>query len=130
MFMFGFTNIPNILFSFVTCSMHKNHTKMQEMALKRLYFSKFSWGACLRITLEVLTPSARVRQIHVHPPPMLIAQFILIILQVTLKRKSKKKQPPKYSVFKNPMEFKKLQIAQGTKTHIYKTISFYRNTCK
>ena len=25
----------------------KTHTKMQEMALKRLYFSKFSWRACL-----------------------------------------------------------------------------------
>ena len=24
----------------------KTHTKMQEMALKRLYFSKFSWRAC------------------------------------------------------------------------------------
>ena len=24
----------------------KTHTKTQEMALKRLYFSKFSWGAC------------------------------------------------------------------------------------
>ena len=70
-----------------------------------------------------------VGQIHVRPPhnfkactPMLIAHFILKILQVTLK--SKKKQPPKYSVFKNPMKFKKLQIAQGTKNHIYKAISF------
>ena len=61
------------------------------------------------------------------PPPkglMLIAHFILIILKVTLKRKGKKKQPPKYSVFKNPMKFKKLQTVQKTKNHIYKTISF------
>ena len=52
----------------------KTHTKTQEMALKRLYFSKFSWGACPR------TP---------------LAHFILKILQVTLKRKSEKKQLPK-----------------------------------
>ena len=43
----------------------KTHTKRQEMALKRLYFSKFSWGACPRTPLEVLTPSAQIR---VHPP--------------------------------------------------------------
>ena len=56
---------------------------------------------------------------------MPIAHFILKILQVTLKRKSeKKKQPPKYSVLKNPMKFKKSPIAQGTKNHIYKAISF------
>ena len=30
----------------------KTHTKMQEMALKRLYFSKFSWGACPRTPLK------------------------------------------------------------------------------
>ena len=55
---------------------------------------------------------------------MLIAHFILKILQVTLKRKSEKEQSPKYSEFKNPIKFKKLQIAQGTKNHIYKAISF------
>ena len=32
----------------------KTHTKTQEMALKRLYFSKFSWGAWPRTPLEVL----------------------------------------------------------------------------
>ena len=32
----------------------KTHTKTQEMALKRLYFSKFSWGACPRTPVEVL----------------------------------------------------------------------------
>ena len=46
----------------------KTHTKMQEMALKRLYFSKFSWGAYPRIPLEVLAPLARVGQIPVCPP--------------------------------------------------------------
>ena len=55
LFMFCFTNILNIFFSFVTCSMH--NTKMQEMALKRLYFSKFS------------PDPPRVRQIRVCPPP-------------------------------------------------------------
>ena len=47
----------------------KTHTKMQEMALKRLYFSKFSWGACLRTLLDVLAPLTRVGQIPVCPPP-------------------------------------------------------------
>ena len=46
----------------------KTHTKTQEMALKRLYFSKFSWGACPRTSLEVLAPSARVGKIRVRPP--------------------------------------------------------------
>ena len=68
LFMFCFTNILNIFFSFVTCSMHKTHTKTQEMALKGLYFSKFSCGACPRTPLEVLAPSARVGQIRVRPP--------------------------------------------------------------
>ena len=45
--------------------MHKNPPETQEMALKRLYFSKFSWGAWLRTPLEVLAPSARVGQIRV-----------------------------------------------------------------
>ena len=67
--MFCFTNILNIFFPFVTCSMHKTHTKTQEMTLKGLYFSKFSCGACPRTPLEVLAPSARVGQIRVRPPP-------------------------------------------------------------
>ena len=29
---------------------------MQEMALKRLYFSKFSWGAWARTPIEILAP--------------------------------------------------------------------------
>ena len=45
----------------------KTHTKMQEMALKRLYFSKFSWG-CPRTLLDVLAPLTRVGQIPVCPP--------------------------------------------------------------
>ena len=64
--MFCFTNILSIFFSFVTCSM--THTKTQEMALKRLYFSKFSWGACPRTTLEVLAPSAEVGQTRIRFP--------------------------------------------------------------
>ena len=47
----------------------KTHNKTQEMALKRLYFSKFSWGACPWTPLEVLTPLALVGQIRVRPPP-------------------------------------------------------------
>ena len=46
----------------------KTHTKTQEMPLKRLYFSKFSWGACPRTPLGVLAPSARVGQIRASPP--------------------------------------------------------------
>ena len=47
----------------------KTHTKMQEMALKRLYFSKFFWGACPRTPLKVLTPSARSGKFVSAPPP-------------------------------------------------------------
>ena len=46
----------------------KTHTKTQEMALKRLYFSKFSWGACPRTRLDVFAPLARVGRIPVCPP--------------------------------------------------------------
>ena len=49
----------------------KTHTKTQEMALKRLYFSKFSWRACSRTPLEILAPLARVGQIPVYPPKFL-----------------------------------------------------------
>ena len=65
-----FVSLIFVLFSFhlslAPCI--KTHTKTQEMALKRLYFSKFSWRACPRTLLEVLTPSARVGQIRVCPP--------------------------------------------------------------
>ena len=44
----------------------KIHTKTQEMALKRLYFSKFSWGAWTRTPLEVVAPS---RANSCPPPP-------------------------------------------------------------
>ena len=47
----------------------KTHTKTQEMALKRLYFSKSFRGACPQTSLEVLAASARVEQIRVCPPP-------------------------------------------------------------
>ena len=72
--MFCFTNILNIFFSFVTCSI--SHTKTQEMALKRLYFSKFPWGACPRTPLEVLAPKARVGQIHV--PPKFLSPYTYV----------------------------------------------------
>ena len=48
--------------------MHKIHSKMLEMALKRLYFSKFP-GEHAAGPLEVLAPlAARFEQIHVRPP--------------------------------------------------------------
>ena len=51
------------------------------MALKRLYFSKFSWEAWPRTPLEVLAPSARVGQIRVRSPkiskPVRLWQFPL-----------------------------------------------------
>ena len=66
--MFCFTNILTVIFSFhlslAPCI--KTH-KTQEMALKRLYFSKFSWGPSPRTPLEVLAPKARVGQIRVRP---------------------------------------------------------------
>ena len=65
LFMFCFTNILNIFFSFVTCSMHKNP------ALKRLYFSKFSWRACPRTPLEV-------GQICVRPPPKFLSTYAYV----------------------------------------------------
>ena len=48
LFMFCFTNILNIFFSFVTCSMHKNPHQNAGMALKRLYFSNYfrAFGTC------------------------------------------------------------------------------------
>ena len=48
--------------------MHKNHSKTQEKALKRLCFSKFSGGACPWVPLEVSAPLARVGQICVCSP--------------------------------------------------------------
>ena len=48
--------------------MHKTHSKTLEMALKRLYFSKFP-GEHAAGPLEVLAPLAmRFGQIHVRPP--------------------------------------------------------------
>ena len=41
--------VPNIFFLFFTCSMHKNPLNMQEMALKRFYFSKFPGEARVRV---------------------------------------------------------------------------------
>ena len=52
--------------SFAPCI--KTHTKTQEMALKRLYFTKFSRENMPRTPLEVLAPSAGVGQIRVCPP--------------------------------------------------------------
>ena len=52
----------------------KTYTKTQEMALKRPYFSKFSWGACPRTPLKILAPLARVGQIRVAPPQKKISK--------------------------------------------------------
>ena len=52
------------------------------MALKRLYFSKFSWGAWPRTPLEVLAPSTRVGQIRVRPPPPQISMPVRQCLQL------------------------------------------------
>ena len=43
--------------------------KTQEMAFKRLYFSKFSGGTCPRTPLGVLARSALVGRTDVRPPP-------------------------------------------------------------
>ena len=45
---FGFINIPNTFFSFINCSMHKTHSKMLEMTLKKTLFFKISRRACRR----------------------------------------------------------------------------------
>ena len=67
----------------------KTHTKMQEMALKRLYFSKFSWG-CPQTLLDVLAPLTRVGQIHVCPPkiskPVRLCKFPIVKVECQLIR--------------------------------------------
>ena len=62
----------------------KTHTKTQEMALKRLYFSKFSWRACPRTPLQVLAPWARVGQIRVCPPPKFLSPYACAYLDASL----------------------------------------------
>ena len=106
---FFFTNISNILFSFVTCSMHKNPHQNAGNGIKEIQLFK--------IFLRSMPPDHH-RGFHASGT----SQANLCLLPKGAY--GKKKQPPKYSVFKNPMKFKKLQIAQGTKNHIYKTISF------
>ena len=66
--MFCFTNILNIFFSFVTCSMHKNPHQNAGNGIKETQFFKIFLGSMLPDPLEVLAPSARVGQIHVFPP--------------------------------------------------------------
>ena len=46
--------------------------KTQEMAFKRLYFSKFSGGACPRNPLRVLARFALVGRTDVRPPPQIL----------------------------------------------------------
>ena len=60
----------------------KTHTKTQEMALKRLYFSKFFRGACPQTSLEVLAASARVGQIRVYPPPKFLSPYAYVVRHV------------------------------------------------
>ena len=65
----------------------KTHTKTQEIKLKRLYFSKFSWEACPWTPLEVLAPSARVGQIRVRPPKISKPVRLWLYVIVDAKRK-------------------------------------------
>ena len=69
---FCFINIPNnIFFSFFTCSMHKNPLQNAGNGIKMTLFFKIFPGGMHLNPLEVLAPSMRVGQIHVHlaPPP-------------------------------------------------------------
>ena len=65
--MFCFTNILNIFFSFVTCSMHKNSHQNAGNGIKETIFQNFP-GEHARTPLEVFAPSARVGQIRVRLP--------------------------------------------------------------
>ena len=65
---FCFTNILNIFFLFVTCSMHKNPHQNAGNGIKETLFFKIFLGSMARTPLEVLAPSARVGQIRVRPP--------------------------------------------------------------
>ena len=135
LFMFCFTNILNIFFHLSLAPCIKTHTKMQEMALKRLYFSKFSWGACPRTPLKVLTPSAQVGQIRA-PPPQFLSPYVYANCSLYFKNtsshiaKSEKEQPPKYSVFKNPMKFKSCRLPKEQKIIFTRQFLFLGNTCK
>ena len=84
LFMFCFSNILNIFFSFFTCSMHKNPHQNAGNGIemeKKLYFSKFSWGACPLTPLEVLAPSARVGQIPKSAPPKFLSPYAYDLLR-------------------------------------------------
>ena len=66
--MFCFTNILNIFFSFVACSMHKNPHQNAGNGVKETLFFKIFLEKMPRTPLEVLAPSVRVGQIRVCPP--------------------------------------------------------------
>ena len=66
--MFCFTNILNIFFSFVACSMHKNPHQNAGNGIKETLFFKIFLEKMPRTPLEVLAPSVQVGQIRVCPP--------------------------------------------------------------
>ena len=66
LFRFCFTNILNIFFSFVTCSMHKNPHQNAGNGIEETLFFKIL--PCPRKLLEALAPSARVGKICIRPP--------------------------------------------------------------
>ena len=70
--LFCFTNILNIFFSFVHCSMHhKNPHQNVGNGIKETLFSKFFWGACPRTPLEVQIGQIRIRS----PPPKFLSPY-------------------------------------------------------
>ena len=71
LFRFCFTDILNIFFSFVTCSMHKNLLQNAGYGIKETLFFKIFRRACLRIPLDVLAPLERtmLRKPETRPRP-------------------------------------------------------------
>ena len=75
LFMFCFTNILNIFFSFVICSMHKNPYQNAGNGIKETLCFKIFLGSIPPDPLEFLAPSARVGQIRFRPPPKFLSPY-------------------------------------------------------
>ena len=72
--MFCFTNILNIFFSFVTCSMHKNPHQNAGNGIKKSLFFKIFLGS-----MRPPPPLCRVRP---PPPPQFLSPYFYAIEQI------------------------------------------------
>ena len=69
-----FINIPDSISSFLSAPCTKSHARTQEMALRRLDFSKFPEGACPQTPLAVLALFALVELTDVPPQEQVLAR--------------------------------------------------------